>query len=285
MIVDAVEKRRPGAIVVVSADHGEEFGDHGGRYHGTTVYEEQVRVPLVVVAPGVAAERHLDARADDRSAADDARRARRAAARARSAGATSAACSRERPRRATRASRSPRPTTTRWSRAATNGSFACGRLHPARSSTCAPTRSRRGPIADRPERVKELRRLTAAIERENGKLEASALPEALRRGLQGDRDAAEDVATLFDDARVDIRREAARCAFRLKAPVMAPQLRRALAKDEDAEVRKWSGLALARLGGPGAGTGTAEAGGADGLLHDPSAPLRYAAALVAGGAG
>src|SRR5262249_38064536 len=34
--------------------HGEEFGDHGGRYHGTTVYEEQVRVPLVVAGQGVA---------------------------------------------------------------------------------------------------------------------------------------------------------------------------------------------------------------------------------------
>jgi HEAT repeat protein len=45
--------RRPGAIVIVSADHGEEFDEHGGRYHGTTLYEEQLRVPLIIAVPGV----------------------------------------------------------------------------------------------------------------------------------------------------------------------------------------------------------------------------------------
>jgi arylsulfatase A-like enzyme len=50
-----LQKLRPGAIVIVAADHGEEFGEHGGRYHGTALYDEQVRVPLVVVAPGLAA--------------------------------------------------------------------------------------------------------------------------------------------------------------------------------------------------------------------------------------
>ena len=50
----------------MTADHGEEFGEHGGRYHGTTVYDEQVRVPLVVVGPGVrAGQRVADGRADD----------------------------------------------------------------------------------------------------------------------------------------------------------------------------------------------------------------------------
>lgn len=40
-------------IVVVTADHGEEFHDHGGVYHGSSLYEEQVHVPLIVNAPGV----------------------------------------------------------------------------------------------------------------------------------------------------------------------------------------------------------------------------------------
>jgi HEAT repeat protein len=44
-------------IVVLSADHGEEFHDHGGVYHGSTVYEEQVRVPLIVNAPRLRARR------------------------------------------------------------------------------------------------------------------------------------------------------------------------------------------------------------------------------------
>ncbi|MEZ4390709.1 MAG: sulfatase [Polyangiales bacterium] len=38
---------------VLTADHGEEFGEHGGAFHGTTVYGEQVRVPLVMEVPGV----------------------------------------------------------------------------------------------------------------------------------------------------------------------------------------------------------------------------------------
>lgn len=57
-LVDYVQRTRPRAIVVVAADHGEEFGEHGGRYHGTTLYEEQVRVPLVFVSLGGALPPH-----------------------------------------------------------------------------------------------------------------------------------------------------------------------------------------------------------------------------------
>lgn len=52
-VISLVEKMRPGAIIMVAADHGEEFGEHGGRYHGTTLFEEQVRVPFIVAAPGL----------------------------------------------------------------------------------------------------------------------------------------------------------------------------------------------------------------------------------------
>jgi arylsulfatase A-like enzyme/HEAT repeat protein len=47
--------RSPGATVIVSADHGEEFGEHGGSYHGSTLFDEQVRVPLLWSSPGVVA--------------------------------------------------------------------------------------------------------------------------------------------------------------------------------------------------------------------------------------
>jgi hypothetical protein len=40
------------STVIYTADHGEEFGEHGGANHGQTVYEEQLRVPLVVKYPG-----------------------------------------------------------------------------------------------------------------------------------------------------------------------------------------------------------------------------------------
>ena len=33
--------------IVVTSDHGEEFMEHGGFWHGTTLYDEQLHVPLV----------------------------------------------------------------------------------------------------------------------------------------------------------------------------------------------------------------------------------------------
>ena len=45
------------AVVLVTADHGEEFGDHGGLLHRGTLFDELVRVPFIVwgrgVGPGV----------------------------------------------------------------------------------------------------------------------------------------------------------------------------------------------------------------------------------------
>jgi arylsulfatase len=37
-----------GSVVALTADHGEEFLDHGGFWHGTTLYEEAVHVPLMM---------------------------------------------------------------------------------------------------------------------------------------------------------------------------------------------------------------------------------------------
>lgn len=55
-LLDALQRRGEldDTVVVVHADHGEEFGEHGGRFHGSTVYDEQVRVPLVISGPGLA---------------------------------------------------------------------------------------------------------------------------------------------------------------------------------------------------------------------------------------
>ncbi|MGH7787269.1 MAG: sulfatase [Candidatus Binatia bacterium] len=45
------------AVVVVTADHGEEFGEHGRVLHGSTLYEPAIRVPLLVSGSGIAAGR------------------------------------------------------------------------------------------------------------------------------------------------------------------------------------------------------------------------------------
>jgi arylsulfatase A-like enzyme len=39
-------------LIVVSADHGEEFKDHGRLSHGYSVYQESIRIPLIVRFPG-----------------------------------------------------------------------------------------------------------------------------------------------------------------------------------------------------------------------------------------
>jgi hypothetical protein len=45
-LIDRLRKLSRPSLVVMTADHGEEFGEHGGAYHGTTLYDEQLRVPL-----------------------------------------------------------------------------------------------------------------------------------------------------------------------------------------------------------------------------------------------
>lgn len=43
--------------VVLLADHGEEFGDHGGRFHRAKLYDELVRIPLIIAGPGITPHR------------------------------------------------------------------------------------------------------------------------------------------------------------------------------------------------------------------------------------
>jgi len=38
-------------MVILNADHGEAFGEHGHYYHGYSIYEEEVRVPLIIKPP------------------------------------------------------------------------------------------------------------------------------------------------------------------------------------------------------------------------------------------
>jgi len=65
--LDALDLRSS-TILVVTSDHGEEFHDHDGLEHGETLYEEQLRVPLIITGPGVEARggtfdklvRHMD---------------------------------------------------------------------------------------------------------------------------------------------------------------------------------------------------------------------------------
>ena len=57
LVRSAEQRLKKPLVIVVTADHGEEFHEHGGVYHGSSLYQEQVHVPLIFVAPGVSAAR------------------------------------------------------------------------------------------------------------------------------------------------------------------------------------------------------------------------------------
>ncbi|MGB1699868.1 MAG: sulfatase, partial [Nannocystaceae bacterium] len=57
-VLDRLEAfgRRSNTLIIITGDHGEEFRDHGGLQHGTTLYDELMRVPLVFDVPDPAAQ-------------------------------------------------------------------------------------------------------------------------------------------------------------------------------------------------------------------------------------
>jgi arylsulfatase A-like enzyme/HEAT repeat protein len=52
-LVRYFDQHRPGTIFILTADHGEAFDEHGTRYHGSSLYDEQIRVPLIIAVPQV----------------------------------------------------------------------------------------------------------------------------------------------------------------------------------------------------------------------------------------
>lgn len=57
-----LEQRRflDNTVVIVTSDHGEEFFEHGGLWHAYTLYEESIRVPLMIRLPGQVRGRVVD---------------------------------------------------------------------------------------------------------------------------------------------------------------------------------------------------------------------------------
>lgn len=51
-LLDSVDSHLTNTVVVITADHGEEFGEHGGFGHHT-VYDELVHVPLIMAGPKI----------------------------------------------------------------------------------------------------------------------------------------------------------------------------------------------------------------------------------------
>ncbi len=254
-IRDAFLAARPHAVVILTADHGEEFGEHGGRYHGTSVYEEQVRVPLVMAAPGAIAPgtvaepvQLVDLLPTVLSALDIPRPPR---LRGRDLGALlsgrgkpgSGFAYAETDEQALLAEGSERLICSRHVGACQLFDLA---TDPHETHDIGVAHA-----SDRDALRTKLREIGASHGRyELGGLraEGKGWPPAIRRALAGDGDAAGEVAELLEDADVAVRRKAAEVLFDLRQPATAPALRLALGREEDAEARAWAALALTRLG-------------------------------------
>jgi hypothetical protein len=57
MLMEALRENGVGdmTLIAVSADHGEEFGEHGHFHHNLALYEQAIRVPLWICGPGIRA--------------------------------------------------------------------------------------------------------------------------------------------------------------------------------------------------------------------------------------
>jgi lipoteichoic acid synthase len=65
LIASLVEKLRSrgllsSTLIVISGDHGEAFGAHGSFGHGTNLYDEDVKVPIVMINPNLFPERSTE---------------------------------------------------------------------------------------------------------------------------------------------------------------------------------------------------------------------------------
>ena len=282
-IVAAVRSRRPETVVIVTADHGEEFGEHRGRYHGTTVYEEQVRVPLIVAGAGIAAGRRVEAPVQTIDVlptvlgALDIPRPPRVQGRDLGRWMRAGAVPTDGP---------PAISETDDHILLADGAWrlVCAR----RAGACAlydlaadPMESRDVSTANA-ERFSAMKSALRRIEANHGPYEGAGSsgagerpwPGPIRRGLAGDGEAAAEIAELLDDSDVRFRRKAAELLFDLKRKEAVAPLRLARERDDDPEVRRWASLALARLGEPSESVVE--------LLHGPDREAQRFAALALG---
>ena len=254
-LIAAFRARRPNSVVIVTADHGEEFGEHGGHYHGTSVYEEQVRVPLIVSAPGALGARRIqepvqtiDLLPTVLTALDIPRPPR---LRGRDLGALLAG------KRAEGKGLVLAETDEQTLLGEGNLRLICARKlgackifdlarDPQEARDASPDLQKE--FAELRARLKELGASHGRYEQSGLRAEGKGWPAPILRGISGDGDAVEEIAALLDDAELPIRRKAAELLFELKRPEAKAALRLALGRDEDEVVRRYAALALTRLG-------------------------------------
>ena len=60
-LLDALGDAQASTLVVITADHGEAFGEHGEIGHSIFVYDTTLRVPFLMKGPGIPIDRPIDA--------------------------------------------------------------------------------------------------------------------------------------------------------------------------------------------------------------------------------
>jgi arylsulfatase A-like enzyme len=257
-LIREVRARRPGTIIIIAADHGEEFEEHGGRYHGSSLYEEQLRIPLLVSIPGVAAH-VVDGQVQLMDVTPTVLNLLDIPVPARMRGTDLGPWLAAPPAPSARLPPAFAELEDRRMVSLAGEKLICD----MRAGLCAyydlvaDPRERKNLADERPARVAFLRGLLdnwldAHLTFEPGGgagTTGGAEPRALERGRLGDTAAAPDLAALLDSAApVAQRREAARLLVELPPqPATTPALARAAA-DRDPTIASWAIVGAFRLG-------------------------------------
>lgn len=257
-LVQLVRAHDPNALVILTADHGEEFGDHGGRYHGTSVYDEQVRVPLVIAGPGLAQGRVVSEPVQTIDLLPTLLEGLDILVPPRIRGRSLLSF--------LGPTQDGLPSSAGLAVAETDeftllaeGSerLICHR----RSGACRLFDTEIDPkqlqnlSEARPERTRAMKDRARAIAETHGRYETQGLraggrgwPKPIVLGISGNAEVVPELALLLDDADVEVRRKAAELLFELAQEGQAPAIRLALGREEDQAVRAYLALTLTRLG-------------------------------------
>jgi arylsulfatase A-like enzyme/HEAT repeat protein len=279
-LVSAFRKARPGATVILTADHGEEFGDHGGHHHGTTLFDEQVRVPVLWSSPGQVKARSISAPIEIVDLTTTLLAAlgipREARMRGDDLGPLLAGEAAPARMHAFASIDGARMIADQRSK------LICGESECQLFDLLEDPGERRDLAEERGREVAALRGELASFVASLPRHEALAMsgggawPDALARARLGDASAAPELVPLLSSPRADVRAAAARAVGELEFSSARNVLSRMYQRDADADVRAEAAIAALRLGD------RAALPPALGLLAGAPEPARRAALALAG---
>ena len=259
-LIAAFRRARPGATVIVSADHGEEHGEHGGHHHGTTLFDEQIRIPLLWSSPGRVSPHVISAPAELLDITTTLLSALGIPREARMRGddlspllAGTAA--------SPAPAADPQHDAPRYAFSMIDGArmimdgqrkLICGARDCQLFDLATDPHERRDLIDEQPQQVTSLRAalddFLASLPRiEALALDGGAWPEALTRARLGDASAAPELVPLLSSPRSEVRAAAARMLGELAAANARTVLSGLRTHDPDPAVRAEAALAALRL--------------------------------------